>query len=114
MRPIAIGESDFRYMIEKGCLYVDKSLFIKDLIDDPSRVILITRPRRFGKTLNLSMLNYFFKKSDQNVKYLFENLLIWQEDLKYKQYYGQFPVIFITFKDLKFSDWNSTIENIIL
>jgi hypothetical protein len=61
MRPIAIGESDFKFLIENKYLYVDKSLFIKAIIDEPSRVILITRPRRFGKTLNLSMLKYFFQ-----------------------------------------------------
>lgn len=96
MRPIAIGESDFQYMIERQCLYVDKSLFIKDLIDDPSRVILITRPRRFGKTLNLSMLKYFFAKSDQNMAYLFKDLQIWKENEKYKKIQGQYIVIFFT------------------
>ncbi len=59
-RRIAIGESDFRSLRESGCYYIDKSLFIKDVVDNTSKVALITRPRRFGKTLNMSMLKYYF------------------------------------------------------
>jgi hypothetical protein len=95
MRSIAIGESDFAYLIENKCLYVDKSLFIKDLIDDPSRVILFTRPRRFGKTLNLSMLRCFFQKKDNRNDSLFSHLKIAQYP-KYLEKQNKYPVIYIT------------------
>jgi hypothetical protein len=104
-----IGVSDFRKLIEtrdsdeQPYLFVDKSLFIKEIIDDLTEVKLFTRPRRFGKTLNMSMLHHFFSKEIDNkeTKNLFENLKI----IKYEQYVikhqGQYPVIFLTFKDIK-------------
>ena len=75
-KKLAIGISDFKMLIDNNCYYVDKSLLIKELLDDGSGVVLLPRPRRFGKTLNLSMLRYFFEKTDKNNKYLFKNLKI--------------------------------------
>ena len=113
MKP-PIGISDFRKLIEfkdsKGdpYLFVDKSLFVKEIIEDPSNVILITRPRRFGKTLNMSLLHHFFAKELDNkpTAQLFENLKIssYKEFMKYQ---GKSPVIFLTFKDIKSSNFES-------
>lgn len=113
MKP-PIGISDFRKLIVhqdpqgKPYLFADKSLFIKEIIDDPSEVILITRPRRFGKTLNLSMLHHFFAKEvDSQVTHeLFEHLKI-SHYPKYMKYQGQSPVIYLTFKDIKSANFNS-------
>ena len=70
-KPISIGVSDFKKLIDEDFLYIDKSLLIKKLMEKGSEVALISRPRRFGKTLNLSMLRYFFEKSQQDTSYLF-------------------------------------------
>ena len=71
---VGIGESDFKMLRMQNCYFIDKSMYIKDIIDNDSKVVLVTRPRRFGKTLNMSMLKYFFclvhNKSMQPVKYL--------------------------------------------
>jgi len=107
MRP-PIGISDFRKLIlntgprGEPYLFIDKSLFIKDVIDDPSEVMLINRPRRFGKTLNLSMLQHFFSEKVNNfdTKVLFNNLKI-SEYKEYMHYQGKSPVISLTFKDIK-------------
>jgi hypothetical protein len=108
MRPIAIGVSDFKYLIEKRALYVDKTLFIKEIMDDLSQVLLFTRPRRFGKTLNLSMVKYFFENSVDTPTSLFDNLLISKQSPKYLAQKNQFPVIWLSFKDLKESNWTAT------
>ena len=109
---IAIGVSDFQKMLTKGYYYVDKSLFIKDILEDGSEVILLPRPRRFGKTLNMSMLRYFFEKSAEDNRPLFENLAIGQDhDCMVKQ--GQYPVIFLSFKDLKLDSWNVTYGSLV-
>ncbi|SHH39266.1 AAA family ATPase [Tepidibacter thalassicus] len=104
MKKISIGISDFKKLISENYYYVDKSLFIKEIIDDGSEVILIPRPRRFGKTLNMSMLKYFFEKSDENNRYLFENLKI-NDYKEIMDMQGKYPVIYITFKDIKYSNW---------
>ena len=100
MKKIALGESDFRSIIENNEYFVDKSLLIKEIFEDSSRIILIPRPRRFGKTLNLSMIRYFVERCDEDRRYLFNNLLIEKEqDIMKRQ--GIYPTIYLTFKDEK-------------
>ena len=99
MKRIAIGQSDFKCLIQENSYYIDKSLFIKEIIDS-AQISLITRPRRFGKTLNLSMLNYFFDINEDSKK-LFDGLNI-QKENEFK-HINQYPVIYLTFKDIKAS-----------
>lgn len=111
MKKLSIGIDDFKKIIDHDMYYVDKSLLIKDIIDIGSEVILITRPRRFGKTINMSMLKYFFEKANKDYSYLFENLTINQkENYDYMKHHGKYPVIFISLKDAKGSTWASTYE----
>ncbi len=110
MKKLPIGVSEFPDMIKKNYYYVDKSLFIKDIIDLPGKVKLITRPRRFGKTLNLNMLKHFFSlRSREN---LFEGLKIWEEKAIIKEYFHQFPVIFLSFKAVKDINWQSALKHL--
>ncbi|MBS0184935.1 MAG: AAA family ATPase [Proteobacteria bacterium] len=99
---LPIGESDFRTLIDEKFNFVDKTLFIKEVITEAAKVILIRRPRRFGKTLNFSMLQYFFapEVSSISTKGLFKGLKISQETI-YEDYQGQYPVISLSFKDIK-------------
>ena len=109
---IAIGVSDFQEMLTGAYYYVDKTLFIKDILEDGSKVILLPRPRRFGKTLNMSMLRYFFEKSVQDNKLLFQSLAISQHpDCMVKQ--GQYPIIYLSFKDLKHDSWEVTYGSLV-
>lgn len=101
---LPIGLSDFKKVIDKDYAYVDKTLLIEEIFEKGGEVALIPRLRRFGKTLNLSMLRYFFEKGKQDTSYLFKNLKIWKNE-KYRQLQGQFPVIFITLKDVKHATW---------
>ncbi len=98
-KPIPIGYEDFKTIIDKGCYFVDKSLLIKELIDNAAAVSLFTRPRRFGKTLNMSMIKYFFEKTEEDNSYLFENLKISEEN--YQKYQGKYPIINLSFKSMK-------------
>lgn len=109
-KPLPIGISDFKEMIDEGFAYVDKTLFIEELGEKKAKVVLIPRLRRFGKTLNLSMLRYFFEKQEQDTSYLFQDLKIWKNE-KYRALQGQFPVIFITLKDVKHPSWEQTLES---
>ena len=99
MKGIGIGESDFRGLIIRDNYYIDKTMYIKDIIDNQSRVILITRPRRFGKTLNMSMLRYYFDCRQKYSKELFEGLKIMSQEEKYTSKLGAYPVIYLTLKD---------------
>ena len=110
MQGIGIGESDFKMLRKKDYYFVDKSLFIKDIIDNSSKVALITRPRRFGKTLNMSMLKYYFDITQKDSKELFEGLKIMEQEEKYTSKLGYYPVIYITLKDVQ----DSNYENMIL
>ncbi len=105
MKLIATGSSNFKEIIEGNYFYVDKTLLIKELAENGSAVILFPRPRRFGKTLNLSMLQYFYEKTEQSNQHLFENTAIWQEE-KYRNEQGTWPVISITLKDVKLESWD--------
>ncbi|WP_338948802.1 AAA family ATPase [Fusobacterium nucleatum] len=100
MKRIGIGLSDFKELIEEDFYYFDKTKFIDEIVKDGAKVKLFARPRRFGKTLNMSMLKYFFdiKKADENKK-LFKNLYIEKTDSFKEQ--GQYPVVFLSLKDLK-------------
>jgi len=101
---IGIGIDDFRKIIKEDCYYFDKTNYIKELLKDRTEIKLFTRPRRFGKTLNMSTLKYFFdvKNAEENKK-LFKDLYI--EKSEYFKEQGQYPVIFITLKDLKKNTW---------
>ena len=103
-KPLPIGIDDFKTIIEEDYYYADKTEMIEKLLDDGAGVTLFTRPRRFGKTLNMSMLNYFFnlKKKEENRK-LFENLHISKS--KYMNQQGEYPVIYLSFKDIKALNW---------
>jgi hypothetical protein len=106
-KKLPIGHSDFKRIIEDDMFYVDKSLFIKEILNSGSLVSLLVRPRRFGKTLNLSMLKYFFEKhpNSQSSRHLFLNLKIEKEGEKVLSKCGRYPVIFFTFKDAKAKNW---------
>jgi hypothetical protein len=127
-KPIPIGHSDFQTIIEKDLYYVDKSLLIKDVLDSGAEVTLITRPRRFGKTLNLSMLRYFFEapipiearypsllranSPAEKEKNLFKHLSIWNAGEKYTSHYQKYPVIVLSFKDAKQANWTECLRQI--
>lgn len=111
MKKLPLGLSDFKTVIEDNYYYVDKSLLIKELLETPGQVILIPRPRRFGKTLNLSMLKYFFGISNTDNKHLFQNTYIGKEK-KYMELQGQYPIIYLTFKDVKENNWESSYKKI--
>lgn len=100
---LPIGISDFKDLREDGCDLIDKSLLIKDVLDEGANIILFTRPRRFGKTLNMSMLYYYFASNAVDNQAYFHDLQIWQQGEKYQVLQGQSPVIFFTFKSVKFS-----------
>ena len=103
LKKLPIGYDDFGQILSMEFDIVDKTLFIKDVLDDVAQVIVLTRPRRFGKTLNLSMLRYFLTNdvSGMPTKGLFDPYLISQQGETYMQHQGQFPVIALTFKDVK-------------
>ena len=100
MEGIGIGVSDFKILRIRQNYYIDKTMFIKDIIDNQSSVILITRPRRFGKTLNMSMLRYYFDCTQKDNKELFKNLKIMKEGEKYTSKIGCYPCIYLTLKDV--------------
>ncbi len=107
MQKLPVGISDFKTVIAGNYYYVDKSLLLKELMDQGAQALLIPRPRRFGKTLNLSMMRYFFEKTEVDNSRLFRHLKIWQAGEEYVRQQGQYPVIFLTFKDVKERDWES-------
>ncbi|NMM63919.1 AAA family ATPase [Clostridium sp. P21] len=100
-KPLPIGVDNFQKLITRNYYYVDKTLLIKDLLDNKADVNLFTRPRRFGKTLNMSMLQYFFENSEKDNSYLFENLNIMESGEEYLLHMGKYPVINISLKSAK-------------
>ncbi len=110
-RPLPIGISDYR-IASSEYYYVDKTMMIKDFIDERPMVTLFTRPRRFGKTLNMDMLKTFFEKSEEDTSIYFKTKKIWNCGKKYRDYQGKYPVIFISFKDIKFNTWDETFAAI--
>ena len=109
--PLPIGISDYR-LASSEYYYIDKTIMIKDFIDERPMVSLFTRPRRFGKTLNMDMLRTFFEKTDEDTSVYFKDKKIWACGKKYRDYQGKYPVIFITFKDIKFDTWEETFDAI--
>ena len=111
MEGIGIGESDFKTLIQKDYYFIDKTLYIKDIIENKSKVILITRPRRFGKTLNMSMLKYYFDCTEKENKELFRGLKIMEQEEKYTSKLGEYPCIYMTLKDVNDTNYENMILN---
>ena len=110
-KPLPIGISDYK-IATSDYYYVDKTMLIKDFLDKKPLVSLFTRPRRFGKTLNMDMLRVFFEKTDEDTSKYFSDKAIWSCGKAYTAYQGQYPVIFLSFKDVKCADWQETYEMI--
>ena len=110
MKAIPIGVENFKDIITSDYYYTDKTLLIRDLLDSGAKVSLFTRPRRFGKTLNMSMLRYFFEKTDEDNSYLFNGLKIADAGENYMAYMGQYPVISISLKGVHQSTFEESIE----
>jgi len=111
LKPLPIGVSDFK-SATTNYYYVDKTLMIRDFLDAKPMVSLFTRPRRFGKTLNMDMLRVFFEKTPEDTSVYFKDKQIWGCGEYYTKHQGQYPVIFLTFKDVKCSTWSETFQKI--
>ena len=111
MKPLPIGISDY-VRAQSEYYYVDKTLMIKEFLDQKPLVSLFTRPRRFGKTLNMDMLRVFFEIADEDTSKYFKDKAIWKCGEEYRSHQGKYPVIFLTFKDVKFDTWEATIDKI--
>ena len=110
-KSLPIGISDY-VRAQSEYYYVDKTLLIKEFLDKKPLVSLFTRPRRFGKTLNMDMLRVFFESTDTDTSRYFTDKAIWKCGEEYRSHQGKYPVIFLTFKDVKFDTWEETIEKI--
>lgn len=110
-KTLPIGISDY-IRAQSEYYYVDKTLLIKEFLDKKPLVSLFARPRRFGKTLNMDMLRVFFEISPEDTSIYFRDKAIWAQGNEYTRHQGQYPVIFLTFKDVKFDSWGATIEKI--
>lgn len=108
-RTVSIGAQDFEELITKNNFYVDKTLFIKEWWESDDKVTLITRPRRFGKTLNMNMLERFFSVKFKDKGGIFENLNIWKEE-KYRKLQGDWPVIFLSFAGIKETEYTLSVR----
>lgn len=102
--PCPVGITSYKE-VSKECYYVDKTLLIKDIIDDHSKVYLFTRPRRFGKTLTMDMIRTYFEKTSTDTSIYFSDKKIWDCGDAYKQLQGTYPVIFLSFKDAHQTNW---------
>lgn len=107
--PLPIGISDYR-KASGEYYYVDKTLLIRDFIDERPQVSLFTRPRRFGKTLNMDMLRVFFECSKEDTSVYFKDKKIWKCGKEYQDYQGKYPVIYVTFKDVKCDNWENAYD----
>ena len=110
-RTVAIGIQDFKELITKNCFYIDKTSFIKEWWESDDKVTLITRPRRFGKTLNMNMLERFFSVKYRNQSKIFEGLNIWEQE-KYRALQGTYPVVFLSFAGVKADNYKDAKEQI--
>ena len=110
-KPLPIGVSDY-VRAQSEYYYVDKTMLIKEFLDQKPLVSLFTRPRRFGKTLNMDMLRVFFEKRDEDTSIYFKDKAIWKCGETYTKHQGAYPVIFLTFKDVKFDTWTATMDKI--
>ncbi|MGN1103567.1 MAG: AAA family ATPase [Candidatus Coproplasma sp.] len=111
IKPLPVGISDFK-KATSDYYYVDKTLLIRDFLDSKPQVSLFTRPRRFGKTLTMDMLRVFFEKTEEDTSKYFKDKYIWSCGEDYTSYQGQYPVIFLTFKDVKCATWEETFDKI--
>ena len=109
--PLPVGVSDYR-LASTEYYYIDKTMMLKDFIDERPMVTLFTRPRRFGKTLNMDMLRTFFEKTNEDTSKYFNDKKIWEQGEYYRSFQGKYPVIFITLKDVKHNSWDNTFANI--
>ena len=110
-KPLPIGVSDYRDACT-NYYYVDKTLLIREFLDERPKVSLFTRPRRFGKTLNMDMLRTFFEKTDEDTSVYFRDKKIWACGKPYYDHQGKYPVIFLSFKDVKYPSWEETYQTI--
>jgi hypothetical protein len=110
-RTVAIGKQDFESIVKENCFYVDKTEFIREWWESKDDITLITRPRRFGKTLNMSMLECFFSNKYENRGDLFEGLNIWKYDV-YREIQGTYPVISLSFSNVKENDYKFVLRQI--
>ena len=108
---VGIGKQRFDKIVENDCFYIDKTMFIKEWWENQDDVTLITRPRRFGKTLNMDMLKCFFSVEYKDRGDLFEGLDIWKEK-KYREIQGTYPVIFMSFAEIKQNNYKDAVEKI--
>ena len=106
---LPLGRTDYKKICDNN-YYVDKTLLIKDVLDEETNIILFTRPRRFGKTLNMDMLRTFFEKTAEDTSKYFVDKKIWQQGKEYIKHQGQYPVIFLSLKDVKSSNWQNTAD----
>lgn len=111
LKPCAVGNTTY-ITVATDCYYVDKTMLVKELIDDRGMVTLFTRPRRFGKTLALNMLKTFFEISEEDTSVYFQDKAIWQCGERYRKEQGKYPVIFLTLKDVKYDTWDASREAI--
>ncbi len=109
--PLPVGVSNY-CLASSEYYYIDKTMMIKDFIDERPLATLFTRPRRFGKTLNMDMLRTFFEKSDKDTSVYFRDKKLWACGQKYRNHQGKYPTIFLTFKDVKFNTWEETFAAI--
>ena len=109
--PCPVGITSYRE-VSKECYYVDKTLLIKDIIDDHNKVYLFTRPRRFGKTLTLDMVRTFFERTEEDTSGYFLNRAIWSAGKEYRDYQGKYPVIFLSFKDAHQKSWPDLYQDL--
>ena len=110
-KPLPVGISDY-VRAQSEYYYVDKTILIKEFLDQKPLVSLFTRPRRFGKTLNMDMLRVFFEISDEDTSVYFEDKAIWKCGDAYRAHQGKYPIIFLSLKDVKFDSWASTLDKI--
>ena len=110
-KPLPVGISDY-IRAQSEYYYVDKTMLIREFLDQKPLVSLFTRPRRFGKTLNMDMLRVFFEISDEDTERYFYDKNIWKCGSEYQSHQGKYPVIFLTFKDVKFDSWDATLNKI--
>ena len=109
--PLPVGISSYVEAVS-NYYYVDKTLLIRDFVDTLPKVSLFTRPRRFGKTLNMDMLRVFFEKTEEDTSCWFKDKKIWSCGEAYRKHQGRYPVIFLTFKDVKYSTWENAFSDI--
>ena len=109
--PLPVGISGYVEAVTHY-YYIDKTLMIRDFIDALTKVSLFTRPRRFGKTLNMDMLRVFFERSEEDTSVYFQDKAIWACGEYYRSFQGKYPVIYLTFKDVKYGEWEKALKNI--